>query len=254
MNRINEAVEEVRETSRVTEAAKETNLFETLKDSCRDVWVEYTYPEFIDKLQDRSLSIESFRYYLKQDYLYLMHYVKCFALMAYKANSLEEMQFALRGTTWITEGELELHRQYENWGITTDELEVEEESIECIAYTRYMKDAGMTGDYLDLMVAIASCYTGYAEIGKRLIEDPNTDLEGHPYKEWIEMYGSANYQDSTQKFIGELNKYGSRINDEKLTKLKKIFKDVTRLEVAFWEMGLLPKNLKIKEDIRVKSS
>lgn len=221
-----------------------SDLFEDLKDSCSDVWRAYTHPEFIDKLQDGTLPIESFRYYLKQDYLYLMHYVKCFALMAYKAETLEEMQFALRGTTWITEGELELHRQYERWGVTTKELEVEEESVECIAYTRYMKDAGMSGDYLDLMVAIASCYTGYAEIGKRLIEDPNTNLEGHPYREWIEMYGGDNYQSSTQTFIDELNKYGNLISKRKLIKLKKIFKDVTMLEVAFWEMGLRGDRLK----------
>lgn len=220
------------------------DLFEDLKDSCSDVWRAYTNPLFIDKLQDGTLPVESFRYYLKQDYLYLMHYVKCFALMAYKAETLEEIQFALRGTTWITEGELELHRQYERWGVTTKELEVEEESVECIAYTRYMKDAGMSGDHLDLMVAIASCYTGYAEIGKRLIDDPNTNLEGHPYREWIEMYGGTNYQSSTQTFIDELNKYGGGISTKKLYKLRKIFKDVTMLEVAFWDMGLRGDRLK----------
>lgn len=214
------------------------NLFETLKEACAPVWRAYTYPEFIDQLQEGTLPIQSFRYYLKQDYLYLMHYVKCFALMAYKAETLEEIQFSLRGTMWITEGELELHRQYERWGVTTEELEKEEESIECIAYTRYMKDAGMSGDYLDLMVAIASCYTGYAEIGKRLIEDPATKLEGHPYREWIEMYGGEGYQTSTQTFIDELNSYASKISEEKLEKLKKIFRDVTMLEVAFWDMGL----------------
>lgn len=219
---------------------KDEGLFEVLKGSCEGVWKAYTHPEFIEQLEDRSLSIELFRYYLKQDYLYLLHYVKCFALMAYKANTLEEMQFALRGTTWITEGELELHRQYEKWGVSTRELEEEEESIECIAYTRYMKDVGSTGDYLDLMIAIASCYIGYAEIGKRLID--STKLEGHPYREWIEMYGGREYQESTAKFIEVLNTYTHKISEEKQDRLKKIFRDVTMLEVAFWDMGIRGEN------------
>lgn len=222
-------------------------LFEELKEGCAPVWRAYTHPEFIDRLQDGSLPIENFRYYLKQDYLYLLHYVKCFALMAYKADTLEEMQFALRGTTWITEGELELHRQYERWGVSTMELEREEESIECIAYTRYMKDAGTSGDYLDLMVAIASCYIGYAEIGKRLVEDENTVFQGNPYAEWIEMYGGERYQESTAKFIEVLNTYGEKISPEKLAKLKRIFRDVTMLEVAFWDMGMRGDRLKSYE-------
>lgn len=222
----------------VSNIEQEKTLLEELKDACKDVWHEYTHPEFIDQLQDGTLDIEKFRYYLKQDYLYLLHYVRCFALMAFKGETLEEIQFALEGTLWITEGELELHNQYREWGIEKHELESSEESIECIAYTRYMKDIGVSGDYLDLMIAIASCYIGYGEIGQRLLADEKTVLEGNPYKEWIHMYGGEGYQSSTVEFVEKLNNYGKNISKKKLEKLKVIFREVTRLEVAFWDMGM----------------
>ncbi|MEI6856350.1 thiaminase II [Psychrilyobacter sp.] len=216
----------------------EKTLLEKLKEACKDVWHEYTHPEFIDQLQDGTLDIEKFRYYLKQDYLYLLHYTKCFALMAYKGETLKEIQFALKGTLWITEGELELHSQYKKRGIETHELEESIESIECIAYTRYMKDVGMSGDYLDIMIAIASCYIGYGEIGQRLLADEKTVLEGNPYKEWILMYGGEDYKSSTIEFIETLNSYAEDLSKKKLEKLKFIFGEVTRLEVAFWDMGM----------------
>lgn len=222
----------------------EKTLLEKLKDGCKDVWHEYTHPKFVDQIQDGTLDIEKFRYYLKQDYLYLLHYVRCFALMAFKGENLEEIQFALKGTLWITEGELELHNQYKEWGIEKHELESSEESIECIAYTRYMKDVGMTGDYLDLMIAIASCYIGYGKIGQRLLADKKTVLEENPYKEWIYMYGGEGYQSSMVEFIEKLNSYGRDISKKKLEKLKIIFREVTRLEVAFWEMGMRGDNKK----------
>ena len=43
-----------------------------------------------------------------------------------------------------------------------------------LAYTRYVLDRGMSGDRLDLRVAIAPCLIGYGEIGMRLANDPAT--------------------------------------------------------------------------------
>ena len=37
-----------------------------------------------------------------------------------------------------------------------------------LAYTRYVLDAGLSGDFLDLMAALAPCAFGYGEIGTSL--------------------------------------------------------------------------------------
>ena len=41
-------------------------------------------------------------------------------------------------------------------------------SLEMLAYTRYVLELGLAGDALDLMVALAPCIAGYAEIGAML--------------------------------------------------------------------------------------
>ena len=51
-----------------------------------------------------------------------------------------------------------------------------------MAYTRFVLERGQAGDYLDLLTALAPCVVGYAEIGRRLLEDPATKRQGksHP--------------------------------------------------------------------------
>ena len=63
-----------------------------------------------------------------------------------------------------------------------------------MAYTRFVLERGMSGDLLDLHIALAPCIVGYAEIGARLTSDTATLTDGNPYGAWIEMYSSEDYQ------------------------------------------------------------
>lgn len=63
---------------------------------------------------------------------------------------------------------------------------------------------GMTGDLLDLGLAIAPCLIGYGQIGNRLYNDPNT-VKGdtNPYWEWIKNYHDSDYQSAVTRGIGK---------------------------------------------------
>jgi hypothetical protein len=52
-----------------------------------------------------------------------------------------------------------------SWGISREDLENTEESTTCMAYTRFVMEKGLTGDILDLRVAMAACIIGYGEVG-----------------------------------------------------------------------------------------
>ena len=63
-----------------------------------------------------------------------------------------------------------------------------------VAYTRFVLDAGMAGDALDLAVALAPCTVGYGDIGRALAAAPAT-VRGaaNPYEDWIATYSGAAY-------------------------------------------------------------
>ncbi len=214
-------------------------LFSQLIEANSQIWDEYLHHEFVKKLENGSLKEENFLFYLKQDYIYLIHYAKCYARLALNAKNAEELRFAMKFQNYIIEGEIELHKSILKLGIDADKLNVKDESLTNIAYTRYMLSVGESGDFLDMLVALSACAIGYgyigAEIYKRLDKEK---LQNHPYKEWILTYSSDEFQNEIKEFEDFLNSYTQKISQEKFENLSEIFYNVVRLESFFWEHAL----------------
>ncbi len=135
---------------------------------------------------------------------------------------------------------MELHVKYcAGWGLTEQEMELKNEARANMAYTRYVLERGLAGDVLDLHVALAPCVIGYAVIGKNLVNDPKTKLEGNPYKDWIEMYSGEEFQNVGKAAVLNLDKLAaSRMGVGRFESLVKTFLQATSLEIGFWDMGL----------------
>ena len=113
------------------------------------------------------------------------------------------------------------------------------EAEETMAYTRYVLEKGVAGDLLDLHVALAPCIVGYAEIGAALAQAPAVSLADNPYRAWIEMYAGDDYQEVARSEVAELDRLMDRRGGEgRRAALATTFRQATRLEAAFWQMGL----------------
>jgi len=217
-------------------------IFYNLRQSNLSKWLLYTQHEFVNKLSDDSLNKTYFLNYLKQDYLFLIQFSKAWSLAILKSDNLEEMKIAASTVNELINFEMGLHISLcEKYGISKFDLENTEEENENIAYTRYVLELGYSGDFLDLLSALAPCVLGYGEIGLNL-KDSNPKIS--MYRKWIETYSSSEYQDvcfnvgklidkSFQLRLGE-----NYINTYKWKKANQIFKKATSLEVDFWNMAL----------------
>lgn len=215
-------------------------LFERLKRSARDEWAAYTKHRFVRQLAAGSLPEASFRHYLAQDYLFLIHFARAYALGVYKADTLEDMRRASAAVSAILDTEMGLHVKFcEGWGLSPRDLESAPEAPANLAYTRFVLEAGTAGDVLDLHAALSPCVVGYAEIARWIVADPETVLEGNPYRPWIEEYAGEAYQGVARDARDHLDKLGrERLTDARFPKLAATFRLATRLEADFWEMGL----------------
>ena len=217
------------------------NLFAQLKHTCREDWREYCEHEFVNKLGDGSLEPACFRHYLMQDYLFLMHFARAHALLVYKSETLAEMTHAAGVLNVLLAGEMSLHVDFcQSWGLSRADIEAVEEQPANMAYTRYVLERGLAGDCLDLLVALLPCTVGYAEIGCRLSAQYSKSLESNPYRKWIESYSTEAYQASSLEAIAALDRLALRASEERFESLCKTFRQATRLEVGFWDMGLNP--------------
>lgn len=215
-------------------------LFDTLKAGCAGDWRAYVDHSFVRGMADGTLPEPAFRHYLVQDYLFLIHFARAYALAAFKADDLADMRAAAATLHGLLDVEMKLHVKYcAGWGLSEAEMVATPEATATIAYTRFVLDAGMRGDSLDLAAALAPCVVGYGEIGAALQADPATKLEGNPYRDWIEMYAGAEYQQVAAGATEQLDRLAAaRLTGPRRPGLQHLFRQATRLEAGFWEMGL----------------
>jgi thiaminase/transcriptional activator TenA len=215
-------------------------LFDHLKEACAWEWNRYIRHDFVRRLGDGSLPRAAFRHYLQQDYLFLIHFARAYALAGYKAETLADLRAAAATMSALVDHEMNLHVAYcAGWGLTEAEMEALPEDPATIAYTRFVLERGMAGDLLDLHVALAPCVIGYAEIGRWLDADRATLRDGNPYADWIAMYAGADYQKVAASEIDTLEALMARRGGEgRVDALVRTFRAATELEVSFWRMGL----------------
>ena len=214
------------------------SLFDQLKRACVDEWNAYCHHDFVNEIGEGTLPIESFRYYLEQDYIFLIHFSRAWALAVYKSSSVAEMQWATEILHSTINTEMSLHVGFsERFGVSQEQLENTKEAQANLAYTRFVLDKGLAGDLLDLYVALMPCVVGYAEIGNRLALEYDAVLADNPYREWIEMYSSEEYQTLAIKSISVLERIcRERGGMSRIDELKATFRSATVLEEGFWSL------------------
>lgn len=229
-------------TTDATTSTDAATLYARLRDSCAAEWTAYAEHEFVRALGAGSLPQEAFRDYLAQDYLFLIQFARAHALAAFKSRSIADIRAHAEGLGAIL-SETELHvRLAERWGVSAAELEALPEKQATVAYTRYVLDCGMSGDLLDLEVALAPCVIGYAEIGARLaaeVAERSEDLGTHPYGEWISEYAGETYQSLARDSAAHIDALaGGSLPQRRIDELTDIFRTATRLEADFWQQAL----------------
>ena len=80
-----------------SEAEHNVSFWERLKTEASAEWRAYTEHPFTNGLADGSLAEAAFRYYLAQDYLFLIEFARAYALSVYKSPKLADMREAAAG-------------------------------------------------------------------------------------------------------------------------------------------------------------
>ena len=205
-------------------------------------WPDYVEHAFVRGLADGSLPRAAFLHYLRQDYLFLIHFSRAWALAVTKAEDVDEMRQCAAAVNALVNEEIALHVETcAAAGIPESDLFAAEEAPATLAYTRYVLDSGLQGDFLDMMAALSPCVHGYGEIGARLMQQAGPE---HPYRDWIATYGGDDYQGLARETGTMIDAaMARRLGDAperspRWPRLCERFRVAARLEIGFWQMGL----------------
>ena len=210
--------------------------YQTLRHNC-PTWNDYTQHDFVKQLAAGTLAADSFRHYLVQDYLYLIHYTRVMALSVYKSDTLAQMRVGQAGINAMLDMEIGMYLDFcRQWSIPLEQVENASESAVTIAYSRYILDAAMTGSLAELYAAIAPCLMGYGEIGKRIKEQGF--ITDNPYQPWINVFSSDEFQAITAQNEAQINTLLAAASPTQTDKFQQLFNTAARMEVNFWQQAL----------------
>ena len=192
---------------------------------------------FVRGIGRGDLDVPKFKYYVAQDYVYLVDYARVLALGAARAPELEVMSWFAELLDETLNTEMELHRGYcAQFGITRKELESTTPAPTTVAYTSYLLRVASQGSFGELAASLLPCQWGYWEIGERLARQ-GAPTNAPLYAEWVGMYSSTEFRDLALHLRAVTDRLGSVASPAEQAAMETAYVTSLRLEHQFWEMA-----------------
>ncbi len=199
-------------------------------------WEALRSHPFVQGIGDGSLDIERFKFWVRQDYLFLIDYARLLALAVARAPDLDSMRrFAdlVHGTLNV---EMDLHRSYAaEFGISIAELEAEVKAPTTRGYTDFLLRVAALDEFSGLIAALLPCMWGFSDIGQRLAQGPGPAHER--YAKWIEMYSSEEFAELAVWCRSLVDRVAAGLPEDTLRRMEDGFLTSSRYELLFWEMA-----------------
>lgn len=209
-------------------------LTERLHDAAAPIWQKTLAHPFVIELGAGVLPLEKFRFYMQQDYVFLVEYSRLLALATAKAPDLDTMGRFAQLLDATLNREMALHRDFAaQCGIGPESLAATQAAPTAYAYTRHLVRVAALGDLPEIVAALLPCQWGYCEIGQMLAQ------RGKPttapfYCQWIEMYASPEFATLATWLRELLDGFAGAVREDQLIEA---FCTSARYEYLFWEMA-----------------
>ncbi len=205
-----------------------------LREAADPVWEAIHDHEMVRTLGAGTLDEGPFRYWVKQDYVYLIEYSRVFAHGAAKAPSLERMGTFAELLHETINTEMDLHRSYAGeLGISEHELEGTQPSPTTRGYTDFLVRTAATGTFGDLVAALLPCMWGFNETAERLADRGKPDHE--QYAAWIEMYTSEEFAELVEWCRTLVDEVANDASPAARDRYRELFVTSSRYEYLFWD-------------------
>lgn len=214
-------------------------------------WKKYTEHPFLTLISTNQLPFEDFLFYLKQDFYYLVNYARIHGVAILEAPNCEQIKaqsFIINSI--MTEIDRHKEKLLTVYNIDYNRVDLDEElqpAPACLAYCDYLIKSSKMEDFLGIKTALAPCLHGYYEAGifATRIRDSfdgslgvlSTQEQSDIYSSWIGDYSSDWYIEAHKNGINALDALldDVHLSEQRLLELCQMFRDVTDLEVGFWD-------------------
>ena len=192
---------------------------------------------FITGIGDGSLPVDRFKYYVIQDYVYLIDYSRALAIASARAIDLQDMSWFAGLLDETLNQEMALHRSYcQEFGINLQELESVEPASTTKSYTNFLLKTAYQGSFGELVASLLPCQWGYWEIGDHLLKR-GLPTSAPLYAQWIKMYTSEEFTELAHQIREMADRIGGGAGLAEQAAMRQAYTDSVRLEHRFWDMA-----------------
>ncbi len=195
------------------------------------IWEAVAEHPFLSELQDGTLPIEKFRYYILQDYLYLGAFGRAAAAALSQAPDTNSALRLLKRVT--TPVERPLHGAlFDALGVTEEEAEASTPSPTNLAYMNHIEVSMDMGGLSCGVASLLPCPRIYHEVGK-ILREPD-----HPtYKVWQSTYAEGLLEASVAAWSEFVDELAEDAGPETRAMMEQAYLTSSRYEYMFWIMA-----------------
>src|SRR5262245_50057860 len=126
------------------------SFFNEINEPAAPIWADVLDLPLVSGIADGTLPEDTFRYYMSQDYKYILEYARLRVAAAQKAPTPRLMSDFAEGALFILKGEALFHKfAAEHLGCRVEDFAQGERAPTCEAYLNYMSAAAYHGSFLD---------------------------------------------------------------------------------------------------------
>ena len=201
----------------------------TLWDHISEIYEAIINHPFNRELAQGILPEDKFKFYIKQDALYLVDFSRALAIVGSKAllpqRILDFLEFAKDGLIV----ERALHDEYfRRFDVTLDV----DQAPGCFAYTNYLIATASHRSFEEAVAALLPCFWIYREVGMHIVGQSVPD---NPYQLWVDTYAGEAFGAAVERAIEITEEVGSGATEEGRERMTEAFVLSSRLEWMFWD-------------------
>ena len=207
------------------------------------VWEQCLQTEFLQKMENGTLSEDCFKSYLVEDSLYLREYAKIFAWGMTKATTMAAMRTYYSLLSFVQENEDLTRLQYlEEYGLREADIQDLPLRPESRAYLDCMIDAARTGEgEAECLMACLPCMLSYGWIFQKLLEE-KPSVQDTLYGALVVDYAGKGYEAACRDWAAFAEKVCEGLSNERLARCREIFHACSEHELNFWAMAASPRS------------
>ena len=206
------------------------------------VWEQCLQTEFLQKLENGTLSEDCFKSYLVEDSLYLREYAKIFAWGMTKATTMAAMRTYYSLLSFVQENEDLTRLQYlEQYGLREADIQSLPLRPENRAYLDCMIDAARNGEgEAECLMACLPCMLSYGWLFQKLLERSPAVKDTY-YGPLVLDYAGPGYDAACRAWAERTEAACTGLSPERAARCREIFRTCSEHELYFWQMCATPR-------------